>query len=76
VTTDLDTLLIALFVLVDDHVIDSGPRRLTDARDRPKNTRASTEPAKGQIGHKKMTWNRHNPSSSMVRREGLEPPTR
>jgi hypothetical protein len=27
VTTDLDTLLTALYVLVDDHVIDSGPLR-------------------------------------------------
>jgi hypothetical protein len=37
VTTDLDTLLIALYVEIDDHVIPSGPRppgqpkRLTDA---------------------------------------------
>src|SRR5689334_21635140 len=37
VTTDLDTLLTALYVLVDDHVIDSGPprrghpKRLADA---------------------------------------------
>jgi hypothetical protein len=27
VTTDLDTLLTALYVLVDDHVIKPGPRR-------------------------------------------------
>jgi len=37
VTTDLDTLLTALYVLVDDHVVDSGPprrghpRRLSDS---------------------------------------------
>jgi hypothetical protein len=27
VTTDLDTLLTALYVLIDDHIIESGPRR-------------------------------------------------
>jgi hypothetical protein len=52
VTTDLDTLLIALYVLVDDHVIDSGPRpRLieAEAEQTPETTCRKYEAGKSSI---------------------------